>query len=52
MTVPCVVRTIIFPVVFGSELLSRDFEDVLPVTIDLFLMGKYGYEIMKNMGRV
>lgn len=52
MTVPCIVRIIIFPVVFGSKLLSRDFEDVLSVTRNLFLMGRYGYEIMKNMGRV
>lgn len=44
---PCVVRIIIFPVVFGSKRLSGDFEDVLPVTRDLFLKRKYDYEIMK-----
>lgn len=52
VTVPFIVRIIIFPVVFGSKLLSHDFEDVLAVTRNLLLMGKYAYEIMKNMGRV
>lgn len=52
MTVPFIVRIILFPVVLGSKLLSYDLEDVLAVTRNLFLMAKYGYEIMKNMGRV
>lgn len=29
------------------QCLSGDFEDVLPVTRNLFLEGKYDYEIMK-----
>lgn len=52
MIVPFIVRIIISPVLIGSKLLSCDFEDVLPVTRNLVLVGKYGYEIMKNMGRV
>lgn len=39
---------IIFPVLFGSKSLSHDFEGVLPAARNLFLMGKYDYEIWEG----
>jgi len=43
----CVVRMIVFPVLFGNKLLSHNSESVIPIG-NLLLMGKYDYEIEED----